>query len=151
VDQQQTGERRAWQRRRLQQSVACERRTGADRRSQRGPAIAARLGTFVDFLRERPDALFAVLALANLLSILDAMLTLALLPLGFVEVNPFMRELVYTDPVRATVVKAAMILLASVGLWLLRKHKAAVQAAVFMVALYGAVVVYELAGLLRFG
>jgi hypothetical protein len=151
VDQRQTSERRAWQRRRLQQSVAFDRRTGADRRSRQSHAVAVRLGTFVDFLRERPDALFAVLALGNLLSLLDAMLTLALLPLGFVEVNPLMRELVDADPVHATIVKMAMILVASIGLWLLRRHRAAVQAAVFMVALYGAVVVYELAGLLRFG
>jgi hypothetical protein len=115
---------------------------GPDRRRRQG--VATRL-------RDSPAKLLGLLALGNLLSMLDAFLTLRLLPLGFVEANPVMRALLHADPVRATLLKMLTILLASVGIWVLRRHRAAAGAAVFLVAIYGIVVLYELAGLVRFG
>ena len=110
--------------------------------------MLAGLDSFLVLLRDRPGALFAFLAAGNLLSVFDALLTLRLLPLGFVEANPVMRALIYAHPMQATLVKVLMIAAASVAIWVLRRHKLAVQAAVFLVAVYGIVVVYELAGLL---
>jgi hypothetical protein len=121
------------------------------RRSQPLSPPQSRVDTLVNRLRDSPATLLGLLALGNLLSMLDAFLTLRLLPLGFVEANPVMRALVHADPARATIVKMLIILLASVGIWVLRRHRAAAEAAVFLVAVYGIVVLYELAGLLRFG
>jgi hypothetical protein len=98
-------------------------------------------------LRDNPRTLVEVLVLANLLSFLDLLLTSILLRQGVGEANPFMRHLFANSAAQAAVVKTGIIAAASLGIWELRRHRPALTAAIFFLLAYGAVVVYELAGL----
>jgi hypothetical protein len=128
-----------------------ERRSGFERRQSlcRSRAQAA-LDASLLRLREHPRALVEVLALANLLSLLDLALTQTLLRAGAAtEANPVMRYVLAGGAAQATFVKIAAVVAVSLGIWALRRRRAALEAAVFFVTAYGAVVLWELAGLAR--
>jgi len=128
-----------------------ERRSGFDRRqSQRRSPLSAAVNAPLLRLREHPRTLLELLVIANLLSLLDLALTQTLLRAGAAtEANPVMAHLLAGGAVQAAVVKAGIVLVASLAIWALRRRRAALSAAVFFVTLYGAVVLYELAGLTR--
>ena len=88
-----------------------------------------------------------MLALANLLSLLDLWFTSIALSLGVAEVNPFMRYFFETSVTQAAVVKCSLVFAASLGIWALRRYRPALMAAIFFLALYGAVALYEIVGL----
>lgn len=98
-------------------------------------------------LRTHAASLIALLVLANVLSALDLVLTLVLLRLGAVEGNPVMRYLFQGSPLQAPVVKCGLILAISLTIWTLRRYRAALEAALFLAGFYGAIVVYEVVGL----
>jgi len=100
-------------------------------------------------LRDNPRTLIEVLLLANLLSLLDLMLTLILLRNGALEANPFMGYLFANGVAQAAVVKLGIIAAASLGIWELRRRRPALKAAIFFLVAYGTVVLYELVGLAR--
>jgi hypothetical protein len=100
-------------------------------------------------LRDNPRALIEVLFLANLLSVLDLMLTLILFREGAREANPFMGYLFANGVAQAAVVKIGIIAAASLGIWELRRRRPALATAIFLLVAYGAVVLYELVGLAR--
>jgi hypothetical protein len=126
-----------------------ERRSGFDRRQSLSRSRArAALDASLLRLREHPRALVGVLALANLLSLLDLALTRTLLRAGAaLEANPAMRYVLAGGAAQATFVKIAAVAAVSLAIWALRRHRAALAAAIFFVTVYGAVVLYELAGL----
>jgi len=88
-----------------------------------------------------------VLALANLLSLLDLGFTLIALRLGVAEANPFMRYFFEVSTTQAAVVKCGLVAAASIVIWALRRRRPALTTALFFLALYGAVVLYEIIGL----
>jgi hypothetical protein len=138
-------------RRRSHRLRLSERRSGFDRRQSlcRSRTQAA-LDALLLLLREHPRTLVGILALANLLSLLDLALTQTLLRAGAAtEANPVMAYLLTGGAAQAVVVKTGIVLVASLAIWALRRRRAALTAAVFFVTLYGAVVLYELAGLTR--
>jgi hypothetical protein len=100
-------------------------------------------------LRNDPRALVEVLLLANLLSVLDLMLTLILLRNGALEANPFMSYLFANGVAPAAAFKLGIIAAASLGIWQLRRRRPALATAIFFLVAYGAVVLYELFGLAR--
>ena len=87
----------------------------------RGARFARRapFGTALDaslvYLRDHRGALAAVLALANLLSVLDLGFTSIALRLGAVEANPFMRYFFEASTTQAAVVKCGLVFVASLG------------------------------------
>ena len=99
-------------------------------------------------LRDQPARLAELLVLVNLFSVVDLLITLELLRLGAVEVNPIMARLLEYGPGPAAVAKIGVVLVATLGLWRLRRHRAALTTAVALVAVYGSLVTFELVGLI---
>jgi len=99
-------------------------------------------------LRGRPALLAELLVLVNVFSAIDLLITLELLRLGAVEVNPIMARLLASGAGTAAVAKLGVVLLATLGLWLLRRHRAALPTAVALMAVYGSLVTFELVGLI---
>jgi hypothetical protein len=127
-----------------------ERRSGFDRRRSvgRSPAALA-LEAPIQRLREQPVLLAELLALINLLSVVDLLITLSVLRMGAVELNPLMAWLIDLGTLPAAVAKIGVVLAATLGLWLLRRHRAALTTAVLLLAVYGSLVTFEIIGLLR--
>jgi hypothetical protein len=116
-----------------------ERRSGFERRAdQPGAATGALL-----HLRDNPRLLVELLVLINLLSILDLSVTRRVLALGAVELNPVMAHLLAADATRAAGVKIALVAAGTLGLWLLRRRRPALQATLLLVAVFGLLIVYE--------
>ena len=135
-------------RRRGRRFVLRERRTGFERRwTPRRTPFGVGLDASLVYLRDHRRALVAMLALANLLSLLDLWLTSIALRLGVAEANPFMRYFFEASATQAAVVKCGLVVGASLGIWALRRYRPALTTALFFLAVYGAVVLYEIVGL----
>ncbi len=137
-------------RRRRHRLAVEERRTGFDRRRNvcRSPVTAA-LQAPVLRLRDDPRMLAEVLVLINVLSALDLFITLMVLRMGAVELNPLMAYLLDLGPLPAAVAKLGLVVSATIGLWKLRRHRAALATALGLAVTYGALISFELIGLLR--
>jgi hypothetical protein len=126
-----------------------DRRSGFERRSQHRGSLIPGLDSALLYLRDNPRKLGELLLLANLLSLLDLLLTMILFRQGAGEANPVMRYLFANGVAQAAVVKLGIIAAASLGIWELRRRRPALAAALFFLVAYGAVVLYELLGLAR--
>jgi hypothetical protein len=137
-------------RRRRRSFIVLERRSGFDRRRNvcRSPVTTAFEESLLR-LREQPALLAELLVMVNLLSIVDLLITLSVLRMGAVELNPLMAWLIDLGTVPAAAFKIGVVLLATLGLWLLRRHRAALTTAVLLFAVYGSLVTFELIGLIR--
>lgn len=135
-------------RRQTRRFVLWNRRSGFDRRQAPNcPPFSTELDPSLSYLRDHPGVLVALLALANLLSMIDLGLTSVALRLGAVEVNPFMRYVFEAGATQTAIVKCGIVLAASLGIWSLRRRRAALLIVPFLVALYAALVHYEMVGL----
>ncbi|NLE22791.1 MAG: hypothetical protein GX624_08445 [Actinobacteria bacterium] len=139
------------ERRRERRLRVQERRSGFDRRRNvcRSPVLAA-LETPALRLRDQPVLFLELLIMINLLSVLDLLITLIVLEMGAAELNPLMAYLIDAGPVQAAGVKIGVVALATLGLWLLRRYRAALTTAVILFAAYASLVIFELVGLIRF-
>jgi hypothetical protein len=137
-------------RRRRRRFAVDERRSGFDRRRNicRSP-VAAALEAPVLRLRDDPRLLADVLVLINVLSTLDLFITLMVLRLGAVELNPLMAYLFEIGPLPAAMAKLGLVISATAGLWVLRRQRAALTTALCLAVAYGALIAFEFAGLLR--
>ena len=134
------------QRRRL---IMTERRSGFDRRrSVCSSPVAVAVEAPALRLSDRSALLVELLVLVNLFSAIDLLITLELLRLGAVELNPIMARLLESGLGTAAAAKLGVVLLGTLGLWLLRRHRAAPTTAVALVAVYGSLVTFELVGLI---
>ncbi len=113
------------------------------RRTPFGAALDASLA----YLRDHRLALVAILALANLLSLLDLGLTTMALRLGAAEANPIMGYFFEASATHAAAVKCCLAAAVTFGLWGLRRYRRALMTALFFFAAFGAVVLYEIVGL----
>ena len=135
-------------RRHANRFVLWNRRFGFDRRqTARRSAVGAALDVSLLYLRDHAPAMVAVLALANLLSLLDLWLTTIVLRLGAVEANPLMQYFFDASPTQAALVKVGLIAAATLGLWALRRRRSALTVALLFPAVYAALVLYEIVGL----
>ena len=135
-------------RRRIRRFVFRERRSGFERRwTPRRAPLGAMLDASLVFLRDHRGALVAMLAFANLLSLLDLWFTSIALRLGVAEANPLMRYFFEASVTQAAVVKCGLVVAASLGIWALRRYRPALMTAIFFFAVYGAVALYEIVGL----
>lgn len=135
-------------RRRTRRFILGERRLGFERRwTPRRAPFGTALDASLVYLRDHRGALVAVLALANLLSLLDLGFTSIALRLGVAEANPFMRYFFEASATQAAVVKCGLVVATSLGIWALRRYRPALTTALFFLAVYGAVVLYEIVGL----
>jgi hypothetical protein len=124
--------------------VVHERRSGFQRRRRQGqwPA-AATLERLLVYLRENAGALLVVLLLANALNLFDLVFTLHVLRLGATEGNPLMGQLLAVGPAQTAVVKLVVVAGASGLIWCLRRYRLSLMAALFALAVYGSIVIYE--------
>jgi hypothetical protein len=136
-------------RRRGNRLVLRERRLGFERRQRHRAPLKTAFDTLLAYLSVHTKALLSLLVLANILSALDLVLTRMLLHHGVVEGNPIMRHFFRNGAVQAAAVKFSLIAAASLAIWALRRRRAAVEAALFLAGIYGAVVLYEVFGLAR--
>jgi hypothetical protein len=141
--------RRGPDRRRRRRFLIMERRSGFDRRrsGDRSPVSAA-LETRLLRLRDQPRVLAETLVLVNLLSVLDLLLTMSVLRLGAIELNPIMAWLFEMGPGTAATAKIGVMALATFGLWHLRRYRRALTTTVLLLAGYGALVTFEIIGLI---
>jgi hypothetical protein len=137
-------------RRHKRRFLVVERRSGFDRRRDvcRSP-VAAALEAPIQRLREQPALLAELLVMVNLLSVVDLLITLSVLRLGATELNPLMAWLIDLGTIPAAAAKIGVVLAATLGLWRLRRHRAALVTAVLLFAVYGSLVTFEIIGLLR--
>lgn len=112
-----------------------DRRSGFDRR-RRYPI----LGT----MRDHPWLLVAVLALVNVLSLIDGLLTAAELTFGLAdEGNPVLRTLIEADPLLAVAFKVGIVIVVSVGIWRGRHLRVMLALSLIAVAAYAGVLAYH--------
>jgi len=136
-------------RRLRQRPFAAERRSGFDRRrTVCRSALASAVEAPLVRLRDDPALLAELLVLINLLSVVDLLVTLMLLRRGAIEINPIMARLLEYGPGVAAFAKIGVVVLATLGLWLLRRHRAALTTALVLLAAYGSLVTFELVGLI---
>jgi hypothetical protein len=127
-----------------------ERRSGFDRRRNvcRSPFSAALEAPLLR-LRNDPVLLAELLILINVLSAVDLFITLNVVNLGAIELNPIMAYLLNLGPLPATLAKVGLMVAATGGLWLLRRHRAALTTALIVLVAYGSLVTFEMVGMVR--
>jgi Domain of unknown function (DUF5658) len=113
----------------------------------RQPRLERRGAAPLAYLHDHARALIEVLVLANLLSVLDLVVTLTLMRHGVGEANPVMRYLFSLGPAVAASVKLSAVALISLAIWVLRDHRAALASALLLLGAYVVVVAYELVDL----
>jgi hypothetical protein len=143
-------DRRAVDRRVRRRWVWRERRTGFDRRYRPASRIGVAWSEALVYLRDNPLALVAMLALANLFSVLDLMFTLWALDHGAVEANPLMRTLLDGHPIAAVFVKIGLVAGVSVVVFLMRRYRLMLKVAILALVLFALIVIYHFYGIIRF-
>jgi hypothetical protein len=119
-----------------------ERRSGFDRRHP---------GGLLRMLRNRPGFLLTLLVGLNVLSAADWALTSRALAHGALEANAIMNSLIAVDPFAAAAFKAACVLAVTTTIWFARRYRLILATAVGAVGVYGALMLYQFAGLLSSG
>lgn len=102
-------------------------------------------------LRASPARLGVLLVVVNMLNLADFALTLNVLAQGGEEANPIMRSLFSVDPFYAGLFKIVAVLLTTVLVWHCRRFRSALAAALIMVVVFGAVLLYHLFGRIIWG
>lgn len=129
-----------------------ERRDGFDRRrSHSGRGLYSRVfGKGAFHLRENLYAVILLLIMFNLFNIADFVFTMKALAAGHSEGNPVMDRLFTTGPAVAGVFKIAVGLIITAFIWFLRKYRLVLEAGIFILLLYMALIMYHIYGALLF-
>lgn len=131
--------------------VLHERRSGFDRRASASSGSATRsLDGVTAGLRDHPGILWIVLVMVNVLNLADFGLTLNVLALGGGEANPVMGALFSAHPVYAGLFKFLAVLATTLIVWRCRRFRSALHAALIMIAVFGLIFLYHIAGLTMF-
>ena len=141
-------ERRDVERRTQRRWVWRERRSGFDRRRRSESRFGTTLEGALEVLRDNPLALIGLLALTNVLSVLDFVFTMWALEQGAIEANPVMAALLSSDPVVAATVKILIVAAVSLLIYLLRRYRLMLKVALFSTGLFAAIVLYHVFGAL---
>lgn len=146
-----TVERRTPQDRRARKSTVHfpERRTGFDRRvdAAAGPTRAAYLA-WIRSLSESPKRAALLMLSIVVLNVADIGFTFRALDRGLRELNPVMAGLLDAGHGIAAIVKVGVAVVLAAAGWWLRRFRRVIEAALLVVALMTAVVLYHLVGYL---
>lgn len=124
------------ERRQVHRYVFKDRRSGFDRR---------RRYAVLDLVRDDRQ-LIAALAIVNLLSLGDGLLTWMGLQANIItEGNPILASLINASPSAAVVFKVGVVVLVSVGIWHGRKYRAILGVTIFALVVYAGVIAYHAA------
>lgn len=127
--------------------VLHERRSGFDRRGLvSGGAVVTRFDGLLRGLRDNPGSLRVVLIAANILNVVDFLLTLNALAMGASEANPVMRSLFDMNPLYAGIFKFVAVLSVTFVVWRCRRYRSALQAALIVLAVFTLVFFYHIVG-----
>jgi len=129
-----------------------ERRDGFDRRQNHGRRgfYSQVFGKGAFHLRENLYAVVLLLIMFNLFNIADFIFTLKALSAGHSEGNPVMDRLFTMGPAAAGAFKIAVGLIITAFIWFLRRYRLVLEAGIFILLLYMALIVYHIYGALRF-
>lgn len=125
-----------------------ERRTGFDRRRDDVTFREAPLYAGPRYLRDHVWALATVLVLANVLNLVDFVMTLNALAAGFEEANPVLRGFFAVSPGVAGLFKMALVGLITGGVWRFRRYRQVLLAGMLLLTIFVAVFLFHLYGLL---
>jgi hypothetical protein len=129
-----------------------ERRRGFERRTSAhsGP-IGAAYRRLLERHQRGPVVLGLLLGALVALEIADLLLTLRALSRGATEVNPLLAGLLSVSPVLAGAVKLSIAAAVATGLWLLRRYRRSLDAALLLTAGLAVLLGYHLIGPLLAG
>jgi hypothetical protein len=144
----QDDDRRADERRRCQEYVFRDKRSGFDRRHRPAEGLWGTVHRVLIVLRDNPRALQVLLVVVNALNFTDLGLTLNALSNGATEANPVMATLFNASPIWAGVFKTLAIFVATAMVWECRRYRKALLAAIAMVLVFAGVFIYHMVGLL---
>ncbi|RJQ56321.1 MAG: hypothetical protein C4521_00660 [Actinobacteria bacterium] len=113
-----------------------ERRSGYDRRLREGPVV--------QHLRSEPARLLLLLAAVNVMNALDLLLTHRALDAGLREANPVIGLILDSNYAAGILFKLGLVGAATLTVWMLRRYRAALVAAILGVTMYGLLIVYHL-------
>jgi hypothetical protein len=125
-----------------------ERRTGFDRRAD--PSIGRRRAAYRAWIRrisESPGRSAVLMASIVALNVADMAFTFAALDRGLEELNPVVAALLDTGHGVAAFVKIGVAVLLAAAGWRYRRFRRVIEAALLVVAIMSAVVLYHLLGL----
>lgn len=129
-----------------------ERRDGFDRRrNHTGRGLYARIfGKGAFHLRDNLYAVVLLLILFNIFNIADFFFTLKALAAGHSEGNPVMDRLFTMGPAAAGSFKVLVGLVITGFIWFLRRYRLVLEAGIFILLLYMALMGYHIYGAIRF-
>lgn len=118
-----------------------ERRTGFDRRTSTGwrGGYQAALRSY----RDNPTTFLLVLATIIVFNFIDYQLTVRVLEVGGVELNPVMARLFDLSPVTAAAVKLGAVGVVAVVLLSLRRYRRTLEASLVLLVGYSALMFYH--------
>jgi hypothetical protein len=148
IDRGTHGYARGGERRRHKVSLVLrERRSGFDRRLPRG-RLARAEESALRFLRTHDVALLVLLLAVNAMNVLDYVATIAAFDRGATEANPLMGYLFAHSPWAAGATKFVLVATATALIWRMRRFRTAVAAGLGLTLCFGALMIYQLGGLL---
>jgi hypothetical protein len=132
--------------------VLHERRSGFDRRIHgSGRTKVAVLENALIGLRDRPRAVWVILAVVNTLNLADFLLTLNVLSRGGGEANPIMRSLFNMGTPWAGTFKMLAVFTATFLIWRCRRFRCALITSLILASVFSAVLFYHLYGIAALG
>jgi hypothetical protein len=102
----------------------------------------------VHSLADGGAALLFVLVLFNILNVTDALMTASILEAGGAEANPIMRQFYGAGVWQAVAFKVAVGAAMTATIWSLRRYRRIAEIALVILAVFVAVVLYEIVGML---
>ena len=120
-----------------------ERRLGYQRRLPQGGRVRRAYHLTLDGLRDNTRVLVLALTAIIWLNSADLFLTAHALDAGAIEVNPLMAHLFESDEVLAGAFKLLVGLAVALGIWMLRRYRQAMEAALFLVVVLSGLIVYQ--------
>jgi len=120
-----------------------ERRLGYQRRLPQGGRVRRAYHASLEGLRDNTRALVLALLAIIWLNSADLYLTAHALDAGAIEANPVMARLFESNEMLAGALKIAVGSGVALGIWMLRRYRQAMAAALFIVVLMSGLVVYQ--------
>ncbi len=129
-----------------------DRRSGERRKKRLALTVDDRRGGFerrnprmlLQFFRDRPYRLLALLVALNVMNVLDLLLTMGALRSGLAEGNPVMGLLLSAGYPAGIVFKIALVAAASLVMWWLRRYRATAVGVIVATSVYALLMVYQL-------
>jgi len=125
-----------------------DRRLGFVRRQIGGGQARVAYDRMLGTYRYNPQSFALVLISVTMLNIADLLLTLRVVELGAVELNPIMAALIESDPLLASLFKVMIGLVVVAAMWAMRRYRRVLEASLLLLGGFTVLIVYSLSMLL---